>query len=152
MFVGRISCHRAGRRGFTLVELLVVIAVIGLLISLLLPAVQSSRESGRRVSCANNLKQIGLAIENYQLAKGVYPPSSNYDLTYHWDTLEQHSWASIILPYLEQANLFDTIDFDARIDDPVNRSAAATVVSAYQVSGLHGSRIQSSRVVHPGWQ
>jgi len=138
MSAEQVAFHRPARRGFTLVELLVVIAIIGVLVSLLLPAVQSSRESGRRASCANNLKQIGLAIENYQLAKEVYPPSSNFDLSRNWSALEQHSWASMILPYLEQASLFETIDFDQKIDGPSNRPAAATIVPTYRCPAYTG--------------
>ena len=128
--------HTADRRGFTLVELLVVIAIIGVLVSLLLPAVQASRESARRISCANNLKQMGLAIENYQMAKESYPPSSNLNLSFHWSSLEQHSWASMILPYLEQANLFDTID-SAFVESPRSGHPCAQL----PLSSLHWARV-----------
>jgi prepilin-type N-terminal cleavage/methylation domain-containing protein len=71
--------HRSTRLGMTLVELLVVIAIIGTLVGLLLPAVQAAREASRRASCANHLKQIGIAISNYESAKKAYPPGAIWD-------------------------------------------------------------------------
>jgi prepilin-type N-terminal cleavage/methylation domain-containing protein len=136
--VSQCSSCSDSRRGFTLVELLVVIAIIGVLVGLLLPAIQAARESSRRASCSSNLKQIGLAIENYQLTKKVYPPSSTHDLTYNWDFLEQHSWASFILPYLEQGNLSDTIDYTQDLRHPSNRSAASTIISVYRCPAYTG--------------
>ena len=85
-------------RGFTLIELLVVVAIIGVLIALLLPAVQKIRESANRVNCANNLKQIGLALQNYHNVERFFPPSK----VSHPHT---HSWTAFLLPYLEQDNL-----------------------------------------------
>src|SRR3977135_4188548 len=73
----QINLHR--RRGFTLVELLVVIAIIGILVALLLPAIQAAREAGRRSQCANNLKQIGLAILNFESSRKSYPPGVELD-------------------------------------------------------------------------
>src|SRR3954470_4298493 len=103
---------RAGRHyGFTLVELLVVIAIIGLLVALLLPAVQQAREAARRSSCQNNMKQIGLAIAQFELSKKVYPPS-NTDEVWAWDDGKSdlnHSWASVIMPYVEESALKDKI-------------------------------------------
>lgn len=95
-------------RGFTLIELLVVIAIIGILVALLLPAIQAARESARRMSCQNNLKQIALAVDNYQSAYGTFPPSCALPPGRIGD-----SWSAQarILPFLEQSHLYDEIDF-----------------------------------------
>ncbi|MFI4876368.1 MAG: DUF1559 domain-containing protein [Blastopirellula sp. JB062] len=89
--------------GFTLVELLVVIAIIGVLIALLLPAVQQARESARRMQCANNLKQIGLALHNYSDTFRSFPTAGI--------TTNQLSWNVFILPFIEQSNLHDQVNF-----------------------------------------
>jgi prepilin-type N-terminal cleavage/methylation domain-containing protein len=95
------------RHAFTLVELLVVIAIIGILIALLLPAVQAAREAARRMQCANNLKQIGLALHNYVDSHKSFPPQAVWGYPgsppqgpYH------HTWVTMILPYLEQSALY----------------------------------------------
>jgi len=98
----------ARRRGFTLIELLVVIAIIAILIALLLPAVQAAREAARRMSCRNNLKQIGLALHNYQETNNLYPPGGVYPGGGTGDSWSVHAR---ILPYLEQANLESLIDW-----------------------------------------
>ena len=112
------------RRGFTLVELLVVIAIIGILVALLLPAVQAAREAARRMSCTNHLKQIGLALHNYEGTYGVLPsgyvayddyprigalPAEDYDPV-TWDARPGWAWGALLLPYLEQAPLADALD------------------------------------------
>ncbi len=120
------------RRGFTLVELLVVIAVIGVLISLLLPAVQAAREAARRVQCVNNLRQIAIASLNYESAHGKLPPSGLVELVQKewrqvtYDSFEQRmgvqlSWAVLLLPHLEQQNLFNQFDLQRNAMQQPNR-------------------------------
>ncbi len=103
------------RRGFTLVELLVVIAIIGILIALLLPAVQAAREAARRSQCINNLKQVGLALHNYEDTFKTFPPGGVYgypgdrstataELPYH------HTWLTKVLPFMEQQPLYNQMN------------------------------------------
>jgi prepilin-type N-terminal cleavage/methylation domain-containing protein len=128
------------RRAFTLVELLVVIAIIGLLVALLLPAIQASRESARRTTCSSSLRQIGLAIANYQSALGV-DPASNTDQLNNWDTvgdIPNHSWGSVILPYAEQRNLEALIDYKLSAMHPDNLQAAGTIVPIYRCPSYTG--------------
>jgi prepilin-type N-terminal cleavage/methylation domain-containing protein len=99
-------------KAFTLIELLVVIAIIAILIGLLLPAVQKVREAASRIKCANNLKQIGLAMHNYMDVNNGLPPNGNY--LYSGGTIvTTNAWSAMsrILPYIEQENLFRMIDF-----------------------------------------
>lgn len=107
-----LPTHRSsktGRSGFTLVELLVVIAIIGVLVALLLPAVQAAREAARRTSCGNNIRQLGLAAQNFHDTMGYLPPSrlanNSANNQTNWMT-----WAVVILPYIEQANFADAWD------------------------------------------
>jgi len=92
---------RRSQRGFTLVELLVVIAIIGTLVGLLLPAVQSAREAARRMQCGNNLKQLAIALQNYESARKQLPLA----YTDPNGATKFHSWAPFLLPYVEEANL-----------------------------------------------
>jgi prepilin-type N-terminal cleavage/methylation domain-containing protein len=94
---------RKQRAGFTLIELLVVIAIIAVLIALLLPAVQAAREAARRSQCVNNLKQIGLAMHNYESSNGSLPPGQK---SCCWGT-----WLVFLLPQVEQQALFNAWNF-----------------------------------------
>lgn len=98
------------QRGFTLVELLVVIAIIGVLVALLLPAVQAAREASRRMSCKNNLKQIGLAIHNYESSFQRLPTAGQGTDANLATTFDQQSLFTVVLPYLEQGNTFQQFD------------------------------------------
>lgn len=152
------------RTAFTLVELLVVIAIIGVMVGLLLPAVQAAREAARRMQCSNNVKQLGLAFHNY------HDTFRNFPINFAWrgrpglggggpaisDTGK--SWLQMILPYIEQNNLFESIDFSVGLREaggipgnPIaiqqNRLAAATVIQTYLCpsDGLHDNGLLNGR-------
>jgi prepilin-type N-terminal cleavage/methylation domain-containing protein len=114
--------------GFTLVEFLVVIAIIGVLVALLLPATRSSRGAARRAQCSNNLKQIALALRHYADDHKALPPACTVDE----NGKPLHSWRTLILPYIEQKPLYDRIDLSKPWDDPVNLEAFKTRVPVYQ--------------------
>ena len=129
--------------GFTLVELLVVITIIGILIALLLPAVQAAREAARRLQCANNFKQVGLAMHNYHASMKMFPPGvvMYADWYVPWDFCGMvgtsgyyhgAGWGAFILPYLEQQQVYDQFDFSLRSCnvDP-NFAAGRALIPAY---------------------
>ncbi|MGO8753083.1 MAG: DUF1559 domain-containing protein [Thermoguttaceae bacterium] len=107
------------RQGFTLVEILVVISILGMLIALLLPAVQTARESARRVHCANNLKQLALAVQNFHEIHGTLP--AGYLFTYD-PTAANWSWLAEVLPQLEQENLYRQANVGGNPPNNINQS------------------------------
>jgi prepilin-type N-terminal cleavage/methylation domain-containing protein/prepilin-type processing-associated H-X9-DG protein len=134
------------RHAFTLIELLVVIAIVGILVSLLLPAVQSAREAARRTQCQNNLRQLGLAAHNFE-GQHQYLPPATLDPTPN-DTTRNgyyarcaqrygvtnngcHSWAALILPFIEQSNLHDQYKWDADWRALANKPIRSTFMKAY---------------------
>lgn len=121
------------RRAFTLIELLVVIAIIGVLIAILLPAVHKLREAAARSRCANNLKQIGLALQTYHDSHSAFPPGydSSFDASGN-DTGPGWGWAARILPHVEQEALYGQIDFRRPIEDLGHASARTTPVTLYR--------------------
>jgi prepilin-type N-terminal cleavage/methylation domain-containing protein len=124
----------AARRGFTLIELLVVIAIIGVLIALLLPAVQMAREAARRTQCANNLKQIGLAFQNYHDGHRVFPPGYVAGMPFAdgaSDVSPGWGWSTFLLPYVDQSQVFDSINTSTPIASPDNATVILTSVSTY---------------------
>jgi prepilin-type N-terminal cleavage/methylation domain-containing protein/prepilin-type processing-associated H-X9-DG protein len=122
-----VSDRFSGRAaaGFTLVELLVVIAIIGTLIGLLLPAVQSARESARRSSCSSNLRQVGLAVASYESTHKVYPKGRDAIMTMGY------SWSFRLLPFMEEQQIFDAYVPGVPVFDPQNSRAMRTAVSPY---------------------
>jgi type II secretory pathway pseudopilin PulG len=154
------------RAAFTLVELLVVVTIITLLVGLLLPAVQSARESARRLACVSHLKQIGLALHNYATQRGVLPPgailaaypqsagTNNYDpfteATSAAAGCHATSWMLHVLPFLEQQNLYDQWDFGKGALS--NKTVAATDIETFFCpSRRSGTRPKDQRIMFPDW-
>ncbi len=120
-----LAIRRRPQVGFTLVELLVVMAMIGVLVALLLPAVQSAREAARRMQCANNLKQLALAVHNYHDTQKFLPPASTSA------TLSGSSGFAAILPYLEQTTVYTLYDFSKGNSEAVNLQAVSQRIKTY---------------------
>jgi prepilin-type N-terminal cleavage/methylation domain-containing protein/prepilin-type processing-associated H-X9-DG protein len=138
----RSSLH-APARGFTLIEMLVVIAIIAVLIGLLLPAVQMAREAARRVQCTNNMKQMGMAMHNYHAAEGVFTPGylsatqnnqpTGAELGQGW------AWGTLLLSQLEQAALYNAVNFGLPILDPGSQTVRRTTLGVFICPSTIGS-------------
>ena len=168
--------HAAG--GFTLIELLVVIAIIAVLISLLLPAVQAAREAARRMQCTNNLKQMGLAMHNFESANGFFTPAAVDDVFPKLNInvgplvtgkLVTHGWSILLLPFTEQVSLANSYNLTLDCRDRGNSTVLLTNLSLMNcpstdtvsfvgkrpcgpVSGTTSSPLQSDAVNSCGWR
>lgn len=118
------------RGGFTLVELLVVLAIIALMVGLLLPAVQAVRETARRMQCQNNLHQIGIGLHNYHAAFRTFPPGG-LEVRPQWRRGKQLAWSAFVLPYIGENPTYEKIRFDYAFDHPMNADAASAVIETY---------------------
>jgi prepilin-type processing-associated H-X9-DG protein len=125
------SAVRRRAPGMTLVELLVVVSVVMVLVSLLLPAVQAAREAGRRVTCVNNLRNIGCSLHGHLLARGRFPVGCTEWKVGTGGTKRCLAWNARILPWLEQQPVADMLDLARPYDDPANAKAAAVVLPVF---------------------
>ena len=124
--------HRATKSGFSLIELLVVVTILALLMALLLPAVQSAREAARRIQCTNNLKQLGLALQQYETNYGVYPASMYLKGTgTNPDWIGGWSVNGRILAFLEQNSFWNAINFTTNQKDPVNLTVTGLSIAVF---------------------
>jgi prepilin-type N-terminal cleavage/methylation domain-containing protein/prepilin-type processing-associated H-X9-DG protein len=150
-------------KGFTLIELLVVIAIIAVLIALLLPAVQAAREAARRSQCVNNLKQLGLAMQNYHDSQGAFPigrTGSGFTYVGAADA-NRRTWAFSIMPFLEQGAIFQSINFSWSFYQLQNTTVLRVTVAGFhcpsdansftiEVNGTSVERYEGNYVVNWG--
>lgn len=130
-FRTRASGSSVGRSAFTLVELLTVIGIIGVLVALLLPAVQAAREASRRATCENHLRQIGVAVHNFIATQKKFPPGKKYTGPRTDPNTFAVSWSTFLLDYMEQQAIRTQINFKIPLSDPANLPATGQVVEVY---------------------
>jgi prepilin-type N-terminal cleavage/methylation domain-containing protein len=138
--------------GFTVIELLVGIAILGVLAALLLPAIQQAREAARQMECKNHLRQIGIALHNYHDSLGSFPPGC-LDKRHFRDppTKKNFAWSALLLPYLEQSNLNLQIDYHYPYDHPTNADVAIKDLAIYRCpSSIFRKRIASGKSDYGG--
>ncbi len=147
------------RAGFTLVEVIVVLSIVAVLAALLLPAVQSAREVARRIQCQNNMRQIGLALHNYDASLRTLPPGCLQWRPFNGPTfLKNFAWSALILPFMEEQNVHSLVDFNHPFDHPTNAVARRTPIATFMCptvpnhppkpgktdyGGLYGQRINT---------
>lgn len=142
-------------RAFTVVELLVATAIIGVLVSLAIPAIGRARQSANRIQCVNNLRNIALALQMFESGQGHFPASGYYYDPPTGAGGEHHSWAVAILPYLEQGNLHDRWDFDRLLRQSPNKELATATIPIYvcpaDLSRNKEPSADQSYAVNGGW-
>lgn len=147
------------RNGMTIVEVLVVVSIVGIVVALMMPAVQSARESARRMQCKNNLRQLGMALHNYHSALRTLPPGCMQWRPYRGSPrLKNFAWSALILPYMESTQVHQLVDFNYPYDHPANAVARKTNIATYMCptvpvpkgaegktdyGGLYGQRINT---------
>src|SRR5262245_28489291 len=137
------------RRGFTLIEVLVVVAIIAILMALLLPAVQKTREASLRLQCQNNLKQLGVALHNFHDVNGAFPASGWTQAGPGNPQGKFVGWRPLTLPYIEQENLQKLYDFSMNWWEGTNPTAAAVPVKTYQCPSVPQRKEVLSAIAKP---
>ena len=148
---GYLSHRQSETAGFTLVELLTVIAIIGVLLALLLPAVQAARESGRRAQCTNNLKQLSIGLANFESASAKFPAGQRWSAPRSIPGSYAIAWSANLLPYIEKRDIADLIDISFPLTDSRNLPATGQIVSVYlcpSTSRLEEHRTESGHLTN----
>ncbi len=145
------SRTRCSTRGFTLIELLVVIAIIAILIALLLPAVQQAREAARRTQCRNNMKQMGLALHNYESTFSKFPSAGEFTIRQgnYWRSFTPTSTFTQMLPYIDQAPLYNQFNMSLHYTNVANQVAAKTAIPAFLCPSNANTKADNATTANP---